>query len=398
MPLMSRRLRTGLALSATASFAFLVGLGVGGSSNPPVVDTASPAAATPTDGGVLDEAADKIAREAAHPVDRTALEKAAVEGMLKTLGDKWSAYYSAVQYDSFSDALSGSYTGVGLWVRAGSGGAIVVSSVQDGSPAAKAGLRSGDVLLSVGGTSSSGASVSSVVAALRGPDASTVTLMFARAGVPSDVTLKRTQVTTSDVVVDQLKSSVLQIRISSFTRGVGRQVISALAANPAGHTAGVILDLRGNPGGLVDEAVNVASAFLDGGVVVSYETRTTGAQTLRALGKGDTETPLVVLVDGGTASAAEIVTAALQDRNRAVVVGSRTFGKGSVQQPTMLSDGSGLEITIGRYRTPSGRLLDGVGVDPDVSVPASAGPEVAQARALDVLVGLVASNGSAGHG
>jgi carboxyl-terminal processing protease len=160
----------------------------------------------------------------------------------------------------------------------------------------------------------------------------------------------------------------------------------------------VILDLRGNPGGLVDEAVNVASAFLDGGVVVSYETRTNGVQTLDALGKGDTETPLVVLVDGGTASAAEIVTAALQDRNRAVVVGSRTFGKGSVQQPTMLSDGSGLELTIGRYRTPSGRLLDGVGVDPDVSVPVSSAPEVAESRALDVLVGLVASNGSAGHG
>ena len=161
--MMSRRLRTGLALSATASFAFLVGLGVGGSGRPPAVETASPAAATPNDGGVLDEAADKIAREAAHPVDRSALEKAAVEGMLKTLGDKWSAYYSAVQYDSFSDALSGSYTGVGLWVRAGADGAIVVSSVQDGSPAAKAGLRSGDVLLSVGGTSSAGASVSAVV-------------------------------------------------------------------------------------------------------------------------------------------------------------------------------------------------------------------------------------------
>jgi carboxyl-terminal processing protease len=166
----------------------------------------------------------------------------------------------------------------------------------------------------------------------------------------------------------------------------------------ARHLRGVILDLRGDPGGLLDEAVETSSAFLDGGPVVTYEQRGHPRQTLNALGGGNIGMPLVVLVDGGTASAAEIVAGALQDRGRAVIIGSRTFGKGSVQAPSRLSDGSALELTVGHYLTPAGRSLDGVGLQPDVAVPPRAPASVLQGRAIQVLSGLTADAGSSGRG
>jgi len=159
-----------------------------------------------------------------------------------------------------------------------------------------------------------------------------------------------------------------------------------------------VLDLRGNPGGLLDEAVEAASAFLDGGPVVSYQRRGQPAQVLRAARGGDTVTPVAVLVDGGTASAAEVMAGALQDRGRAVVVGTRTFGKGSVQQPIHLPGGSVAQMTVARYWTPSGRSLDGVGLEPDIEVPPGSAPSVAQQRAIEVLSGLLADAGTGGRG
>jgi carboxyl-terminal processing protease len=180
---------------------------------------------------------------------------------------------------------------------------------------------------------------------------------------------------------------VARVRIPAFTRGVGRRVRTAVAAR---RTAGVVLDLRGNPGGLLDEAVETASVFLDGGAVVSYTRRAGDTVNLDAVADGDVLVPLVVLVDGGTASAAEVVAGALQDRGRAVLVGSRTFGKGTVQEPRTLADGSALELTVARYRTPSGRSLDGAGLEPDIEVSAGLPAAVAERRALEVLTGLVA--------
>jgi carboxyl-terminal processing protease len=179
---------------------------------------------------------------------------------------------------------------------------------------------------------------------------------------------------------------------------VGADVQRALETRDGRPAGGVILDLRDNPGGLLDEAVSVASAFLDGGPVVTYERRGRQQETLDAFAGGDLATPLVVLVNPSTASAAEVVAAALQDRNRAVVVGTRTYGKGSVQEPSTLSDGSALELTVGRYLTPAGRSLDGVGVEPDVVVPPGEAPEMAERRAIDVLTGLVAALTGTGRG
>ncbi len=348
--------------------------------------------------GVIDEAADRIAADAAEPIDRNELERAAVEGMLRTLGDRWSTYYGASEFASFQDALDGRYSGVGLWLRPVSGGGVAVGSVQGGSPAARAGVRAGDALLTVDTRDVGKADVATVAGLLRGEERSTVHLVVRRAGASSEIAVTRETLSTHDVLVDRLHGEMVRVQVSAFTRGVGREVRRALLDTSSRHSGGIVLDLRGNPGGLLDEAVEVASAFLDGGPVVSYERRGKPARTLEAFGGGDVTTPLVVLVDGATASAAEVVAAALQDRNRAVVVGSRTFGKGSVQEPSRLSDGSGLELTVGRYLTPSGRAIEGVGLEPDVHVPSTELPAVAERRAIEVLTGLVAALDGTGRG
>jgi carboxyl-terminal processing protease len=378
---MSPLARRGVVVSATtllvaASYGAGVVTGVVGSSS--------------SGNGVIDAAADRIEQSAAEPVDRAELERAAVEGMLKSLGDRWSSYYDPSEYASFEDALEGRYSGVGLWVRPSHSG-ILVASVQSQSPASNAGIVPGDVIAAVDGTATTTSSVGDVVQRLRGPAGSDVTLTLLRNDVATDVTVTRSVLEASDVTVEHLADGVMRIDIRSFTRGVGRTVRDAMSGDPAGHAGGVIVDLRGNPGGLLDEGVEVASAFLDGGPVVSYEQRDAPDRTLYAVGNGDTETPVVVLVDGGTASAAEVVAAALQDRSRAVIVGSRTYGKGSVQQPSVLPDGSAIEFTIGRYITPAGRVIDGRGVEPDVLVDPLEAPEVAEQRALEVLRGLTAA-------
>ncbi len=352
--------------------------------------------------GVIDEAADRIVAKAARPVDRDALERAAVEGMLRALGDRWSTYYGKSEFSSFQSALEGHYSGVGLWLRGvpGSvaGGGVEVGSVQPGSPADRAGLLAGDLLLRVAATDVTAADVPTTAGLLRGAEGSTVLVAVRRGSATRTVRLARATFTTDDVVVERLAGGISRVAITAFTRGVGRDVARAMAAEGSGRTGGVVLDLRDNPGGLLDEAVAVASVFLDGGPVVSYERRGAKPRTLDAFEGGDTATPLVVLVNPSTASAAEVVAGALQDRNRAVVVGTRTYGKGSVQEPSTLSDGSALELTVGRYLTPSGRALDGVGIEPDVVVPPGAAPEMAERRAIDVLTGLVAALGGTGTG
>jgi carboxyl-terminal processing protease len=347
---------------------------------------------------VLDEAADRIAARAARPVDRAALDRAAVEGMLRAVGDRWSTYYGAAEFRSFHDALEGQYAGVGLWLRSGAGGTVQVGSVQPASAAARADLRAGDQLVSVGGTSVSGAGMARIAALLRGPAHSAVTVTVRRGSTARTLRMTRSQVSSHDVVVEHLAGDVLRVQVRAFARGVGREVRAAMGSGGVHHAGGVVLDLRDDPGGLLDEAVEVCSVFLDGGPVVSYERRGRSPRTLDAATGGDLTTPLVVLVNSSTASAAEVVTGALQDRNRAVVVGSRTFGKGSVQEPSRLSDGSALELTVGRYLTTAGRSLDGVGVEPDVTVSATAPNQEAERRAIEVLTGLVAALGGTGRG
>ncbi len=346
---------------------------------------------------VLDQAAGTIEQHAAKPISVSDLDKAAVEGMLQALDDKWSSYYNPTDFASFQDVMDGEYTGVGLWVHRDATGVVSVTSVQADSPADLVGVKAGDVVTAVGGSSVDLRSIADVVTALRGQAGTAVSLTYRRGTASSTVTMRRTDVATGDVS-DVISGSVMVIKISAFSKGVGAQVKKLDALARAQQLTGIVLDLRGNPGGLLDEGVQTASTFLSGGLVVSFDSRGAAPLRMDAPTGGDTGTPLAVLVDGSTASAAEVVTAALQDRSRAVVVGSRTFGKGSVQQPQLLSDGSAIEFTVGSYVTPAGRSLDGVGIEPDVVVAPGTSASDAQAQAVDVLSGLLADAGTGGHG
>ncbi|MFD5336203.1 S41 family peptidase [Streptomyces hawaiiensis] len=300
-------------------------------------------------------------------------------------GDRWGAVYSRGEYEAFEESLDGQYTGVGLWARSERDGRIEVTKVRAGSPAAAAGIRPGDLLRSVDGEKTDGRPVTEVVSLLRGdatdaPAGTTVRLGLERGTRAWTKTLRRAQLSTDSVTVRELDGRVTVIKVATFTKGSGHQVREAVRQSPPG--AGVVLDLRGNSGGLVTEAVTAASAFLDGGLVATYDVD--GEQrVLHAEPGGDTTRPLVALVDGGTMSAAELLTGAVQDRGRALVVGSRTFGKGSVQMPSRLPDGSVAELTVGHYRTPSGRGVDGRGITPDLET-----DEDALQRAQAVLRGL----------
>ncbi|WP_175412435.1 S41 family peptidase, partial [Streptomyces sp. TRM64462] len=320
----------------------------------------------------------------------------AAEEVVSRSGDRWGAVYDRGEYEEFQRALDGAYTGVGLWSRRTADGHIEVARVQSGGPADRAGIRPGDRLRTVDGRPVAGRSGSEVAALLRGEGDGTGTgtggdSADAAAGTPVvlglrrgardwTLTLRRATLATEAVTVHRLGGDAVLIRVTAFTRGSGDLVREAVRDAPDG--AGVLLDLRGNGGGLVTEAVDAASAFLDGGLVATYDVHG-DEKALYAEPGGDTGRPLVALVDGGTMSAAELLTGALKDRGRAVTVGSRTFGKGAVQMPSRLPDGSVAELTVGHYRTPAGLRVDGRGITPDV--PAA---HRAEERARTVLSGL----------
>ena len=307
------------------------------------------------------EAAEEAKADGTSPME-------AAERAVSRSGDRWGAVYSRGEYEEFEEALDGQYTGVGLWARRERDGRIEVTRVSSDSPAASAGIRKGDRLRSVDGEKVDGHPVTEVVSLLRGDatDAAagtTVRLGLERGTRAWTKTVRRARLSTDSVTVRELAGGITVIKIDSFTKGVGDRVRDAVREAPA--DGGIVLDLRGNSGGLVTEAVTTASVFLDGGLVATYDVDGS-QQALHAEPGGDTTRALVALVDGGTMSAAELLTGALQDRGRAVVVGSRTFGKGSVQMPSRLPDGAVAELTVGHYRTPSGRGVDGRGITPDL--------------------------------
>lgn len=345
------------------------------------------------DQSVLDEAAARISTDAAGATDRQALERAAIQGMLGSLDDRYASYYGEAEYADFQRALEGRYTGIGVWL-ARVGGRLEVTSVLPSSPAGVAGVRANDEIVSLDGELVAERSVSQVVAKMRGDAGTQVRVGLRRAGVEHLLAVRRAAVQDRDVVVDNPAKDVVRIQVTAFTKGVGREVRAAVEKANADRVPGIILDLRGNAGGLLHEGVETASAFLAAGPVVSYRGRGVAEQQYAVVAAGDAQTTLVVLVDGGTASAAEVVAGALQDRDRAVIVGARTYGKGSVQQPIRLADGTAIELTVARYYTPSGRSVDGTGLRPDIEVAAEVDSDVALDRGVDVLTGILADAGT----
>ena len=344
---------------------------------------------------ILDEALNKILDNSATETDKDSLQRAAIEGMLRSLGDKWSQYLPESESTSFENVVEGQYSGIGVWLRSDESGLVGIAGVVPTSPAEFANLQEGDLIQSVDGETTQDKSLDTVAKLLSGKPNTTAILSVNRSEEILTFSVKRTELRSNPVQLKKLKNEIVLISISEFTRGTARSMRSALAASGV-ERSGVILDLRGNPGGLLVEATDVAGAFLNGGTVVEFFKPGKSPEVFNAIGDGDSKTPLVVLIDRGTASAAEIVAAALQDRNRAVIVGERTFGKAAVQDLTELSNGAAIELTIGYYLTPNGKRLEGKGLDPDILVSPNESKSVAETRALQVLLGLVASSGVRG--
>ena len=321
------------------------------------------------------------------PVDVSGLGQAGIAGLLASLHDPYTVYFTHQQATAFDQELSGTYTGIGTEVDS-SHGRLVITRVFAGSPAARAGVRAGDVIVSVDGVSTTGHSVNDVVSRILGPAGTHVSVRLRRGTSFVALTLTRGTITrpltVSRLIVDH-GTKVGYVSLSAFASGAGQQVGHDVAALQDGGARAIILDLRDNGGGLVAEAVKVASDFLPPGRVVATEKGLHVPTTvLKTVAGHATSLPLVVLVNGNTASASEIVTGALQDDRRATVIGTRTFGKGVVQTVLPLPGGASLKITIAAYLTPRGRDINHKGLQPDivVSQPAGTTADRALQRAL----------------
>lgn len=304
-------------------------------------------------------------------VDEKELLNAAIRGMLYEL-DPHSAYLTPDQFEDLQTTTTGEFGGLGLEVTMEDGFVKVVTPIDD-SPAARAGIRAGDLILKIDDTFVKGLSLEEAVEKMRGERGSKVSLSVLSEGEeqPRTVVLERDRIKVQSVRQDTLEPGYGYIRISQFQNNTGMETGKALEKlQGEGKLKGLILDLRNNPGGVLDGAVQVADLFLNNGLIVYTQGRDEASRNDYRAHAGDRlqGLPLVVLVNGGSASASEIVAGALQDQGRAVIVGNRTFGKGSVQTVLPISGDSALKLTTARYYTPEGRSIQAEGIVPDIKV------------------------------
>jgi carboxyl-terminal processing protease len=306
------------------------------------------------------------------PIDDQALMKAALRGLLSDL-DPHSAYLEQDEAEDLEEQTEGAYSGVGVEIEQRADGSILVIAPIDGTPAQRAGLRPGDVIIAIDGQPLAKAGADAVSRDLRGEAGTTVTVTLLRSGeaLPRDLEITREIIRITSVSSRMLEPGYGYLRISTFQADTGPQVqrqLRALSRQSGGQLSGLVLDLRSNPGGLLNAAVEAADALLEKGLIVSTKGRLPYSNANYHAKAGDliAGAPVVVLVDAGTASAAEVLAGALRDHQRAVVMGSRTFGKGSVQTVVPLENGDSVKLTTARYFTPNGKSIQALGIRPDV--------------------------------
>jgi len=320
------------------------------------------------------EVIDRVRREYVDRIDDRQIVESAIRGIVADL-DRHSSFLDAEQYEDILINTSGNYTGIGLDVNL-EGGRVTVVAPLDDAPAARAGILPGDVVVSVDDIPVNQDNVEATVGRMRGAPGTAVTLDVLRVGsvVPLRFALTRTEVQVKTVTSEYLGNGLAYVRLAAFTEHTpsdleraARELKEAAGGEPL---LGLVLDLRSNPGGVLGAAVQVADTFLAEGRIVSGTGRVRQAQFEEFAHVGDAlETvPTVVLVNGSSASAAEIVAGALQDHHRARIIGETTYGKGSVQTVMPLGEGSAIKLTTSRYLTPSGRSINGTGIEPDVRV------------------------------
>jgi carboxyl-terminal processing protease len=348
--------------------------------------------------GILQE--DFVVPEA---VDPNALERGAIDGLIESLGDPHTVYISPEDFAVGIDIISGAFEGIGAQVDQDpvTGEIVIVAPFRD-SPAEKAGILPGDVLVSVNGESAEGWSVADAVKKIRGPQGTQVTLVVRHSdGGEEEFTIERATIEIPTVFVDSVTDkdgnavdNLAYLEIQQFTEQTTGDLTRELdRIIDAGNYEGLILDLRRNPGGGLDATVDVADMFLDDGVIITQVDRD-GQETVYEAKPGNDagDLPIVMLVGPGSASGSEVLAAALRDHGRATLIGEKTFGKGSVNHIRQLSNGGALYVTIARWRTPNGELIEGVGLEPDVAVAltqadADAGVDPQLFAAIDFLQG-----------
>jgi len=328
------------------------------------------------------------------PVDDTALMRGSIVGMLEALGDEHTSYMDPDQYLQANTELSGEYEGIGAWVDTGGEYLTIVAPMPE-SPAEKAGVKAGDVIIGVDGEDMTGIDPTLVVHRVLGPKGTTVRLTLKREGTPEpiEVSVVRGSILVPSVESKMLDGDVAYVQLLTFGDETTSDLRAALSTLMADNPRGLILDLRGNGGGYLNTAVEVTSEFLAEGVVLTERFGDGNEEVYRARSGGPaTEIPMVVLIDAGSASASEIVAGALQDHGRAILVGETTYGKGSVQDwVTLDGDGGAVRVTVARWYTPNNRQINEAGLKPDLEVLISeediaAGSDPQLDRAIEALL------------
>ena len=301
-----------------------------------------------------------------HDVSQEEIIEGAIKGMLRDL-DPHSAYLEKKIFSEMQDETSGKFGGLGVEVSIDENYITVVSPIE-GTPADKAGILAGDVILKIGKHSTKKMSLPEAVSLMRGDPGSKIKVTIGRDSKTIELDVTREIIKMRSVRGVVIKEDTLYTRIASFSESTGQDLAELIRKHKTNsNIKGIILDLRGNPGGLLLQAVQVVNLFNDKGLVVYTKGRSTKAQEKLFAQEGNkvTDLPLVVLIDGGSASASEIVAGALQDMGRAIIAGQKSFGKGSVQTVLPLGDGSGLKVTVAQYFTPKGRSIQAKGIEPD---------------------------------
>ncbi len=318
--------------------------------------------------GVVEEAWDVLFRDYVDrgKLDETKMIQGAIKGMVESVDDPYTAYLDPETYELSATRLEGTYDGIGATVSIEDGQIVVIAPIA-GSPAEKAGIKPGDKILEIDGVSTEGMSLVEAVVIIRGTRGTVVGLLVIHQDEtePVEIEIVRAEIELPSVRYE-MKEDIAYINISHFSDLTDKQLSPVVESIVQGAATGIILDLRSNPGGLLQAVIDVASYFLTDGVIVDMVDNKGGRTTATVIPKEfTTDLPMVVLVDSFSASGSEVLAGALQDHARAVITGTTTFGKGSINILRQLQDGSGLYITTGRWLTPQGRLIEGAGISPD---------------------------------